>query len=188
MQFPLRALLILMVVVSVFCGLVFGAPPIVTLPVLLVILWISPAVWINGIIYGRGAWRPFFIGGTMGGLAPHLGALYYSIMSAVALIDDVNGSWAELVAMGTTEARWANIYIATVFLVPGVFALFGGLAGVGTYWMCQPAKSKQSANIAPPIERAASAVPPSHLARRLPEATAADGCDQTSAQAGEYRR
>jgi hypothetical protein len=182
MQFPLRALMILMVVVSVFCGLVFGAPPIVTLPALLVILWISPAVWINGIIYGRGAWRPFFIGGTMGGLAPHLGALYYSIMSAVALLDDIDGSWAELVALGTTEAQWANIYIATIFLIPGVFALFGGLAGVWTYWMFQPAKTKPSAVIAPQIERAASAVPPSHLEHRSREGLHVDGNRQVSAR------
>ncbi len=169
MQFPLRALMILMVVVSVFCGLVFGAPPIVTLPVLLVILWISPSVWINGILYGRGAWRPFFIGGTMGGLAPHLGALYYSILSVISMIED-GDSWTELRVAGS-EARLANIYHAVIFLIPGVFSLFGGLAGVWTYWMFQPAKS-QAKEL--PSGPGPSAVPPSHLSRRSRDALSAD--------------
>lgn len=183
MQFPLRALFALMAVVSVFCGLVFGAPPIVTLPVLLVILWISPSVWINGILYGRGAWRPFFIGGTMGGLVPHLGALYYSIMSAVSMIGNSN-SWSELLITGN-EARWANIYIAAIFLIPGVFSLFGGLAGVWIYWMLQPAKPPPAAIKVPPGKRAASPVPPNHLSRKFLATPPAEATDGTAAPAGE---
>src|SRR6185436_9594050 len=87
MQFRLRTLFIITAVVSVMCGLIFAAPPIVAIPVFCLILWICPAFWINGIIYGRGAWRPFFIGGVMAGIAPHLASLYYSIMLAVTLFD-----------------------------------------------------------------------------------------------------
>ena len=136
MQFNIRTLLGLMVVASVFCGIVFAAPPVVATPILIGLLWITPSLWINGIIYGRGAWRPFFIGGTIAGLGPHLGALYYSAMVAVALLD--GDGWDELLA---TNDRLANLYIAAIFLFPGVFALLGGLTGVWTWWMFQPAKS-----------------------------------------------
>jgi hypothetical protein len=121
-----------------------------------------------------------------------LGALYYSILSAVALMDDIDGSWAELVAMGTEAPRWANLYFAVFFLVPGVFALFGGLAGVWTYWMFQPAKASNSAVKEPRNELLPSPVPPSHLSRRLLEAIPADGIQRgnvaTEDGAGENGR
>ena len=65
MQFHIRTLLVLMVVVSLLCGVVFAAPPLVCVVVLCTILWVCPAVWVNGIVFGRGAWRAFFIGGFM---------------------------------------------------------------------------------------------------------------------------
>ena len=146
MQFNIRALLGLMVAASVFCGIVFAAPPIVATPILVGILWISPSLWINGIIYGRGPWRPFFIGGTIAGLVPHLGALYYSVMVAAELLD--GSGWAELLA---TNDRLSNLYVAAIFLFPGVFALLGGLVGVWTWWMFQPAKA-QAATTQPGME------------------------------------
>ena len=57
MQFRLRTLFIITAVVSVMCGLIFAAPPIVAIPIFCLTLWVCPAFWINGIIYGRGAWR-----------------------------------------------------------------------------------------------------------------------------------
>jgi hypothetical protein len=145
MQFNIRTLLALMVVASVFCGIVFAAPPIVATPILIGLLWITPSLWINGIIYGRGAWRPFFIGGTIAGLGPHLGAVYYTAMVAVQLLDS-NG-WTELLE----GDRLTNLMVAAVFLFPGVFALLGGLMGVWTWWMLQPAKA-QSATMQPASE------------------------------------
>ena len=150
MQFNIRTLLAIMVVVSVFCGIVFAAPPVVATPILIGILWITPSLWINGVIYGRGAWRPFFIGGIMAGLGPHLGAVYYTVMVAVQLLDS-NG-WTELFE----GDRMTNLMIAAIFLFPGVFALLGGLTGVWTWWMLQPArttpKSDDRANGAPTAE------------------------------------
>jgi hypothetical protein len=128
-QFNIRALLTLMVAVSLLCGVIFAAPPIVATPILIGLLWISPALWINGIVYGRGGWRPFFIGGTIAGLGPHLGAVYYTGMIAVQLFD--TNSWTEL----TEGGRLTNLMIAAVFVFPGVFSLLGGLVGVGTWWM-----------------------------------------------------
>ncbi len=135
MQFNIRTLLAITAAVSIFCGLVFAAPPIVATPVLIGLLWISPSLWINGIIYGRGGWRPFFIGGTIAGLGPHLGAVYYTAMVAVQLLDS-NG-WTEL----STGNRLTNLMVAAVFVFPGVFSFLGGLVGVWTWWMFQPVKS-----------------------------------------------
>ena len=135
MQFNIRTLLAIMVVVSVFCGIVFAAPPVVAIPILIGLLWITPSLWINGIIYGRGGWRPFFIGGTIAGFGPHLGALYYTVMVAVQLLD--SGAWTEL----SEGNRLTTLMVAAVFLFPGLFALLGGLIGVWTWWMLQPAKT-----------------------------------------------
>jgi len=146
MQFNIRALLGLMVAVSVFCGIVFAAPPIVATPILVSILWISPSLWINGIIYGRGAWRPFFIGGTIAGLVPHLASLYFSVAVVATLFE--GGGMTGLFEM---NGHSPNLNAAAAFLAPGPFALLGGLTGVWTWWMFQPAKT-QPATVQPAIE------------------------------------
>jgi hypothetical protein len=45
-------------------------------------------------------------------------------------------SWAEL----TEGGRLTNLMIGAVFVFPGVFSLLGGLLGMWTWWMFQPAK------------------------------------------------
>lgn len=86
MQFTIRSLLVVTALVSVLCGIVFAAPPIVAVPILCAILWVCPAFWVNGIIFGRNGWRAFFVGGFMAGLVPHLIALYFSYMAIVIVI------------------------------------------------------------------------------------------------------
>lgn len=44
MQFTIRLLLGLMVAASLLCGVMFAAPPIVATPILIGLLWISPAL------------------------------------------------------------------------------------------------------------------------------------------------
>ena len=139
MQFHLRSLLLVMVAVSLLCGLVFAAPPIVAIPILCTILWVCPALWINGIIYGRGAWRPFFIGGLMAGIAPHMGALYYSIVIWVQVLE--GNSLAELLQADAS----ANLLNAAILLGSGVFALLGGIVGACVYWTFQPSKAERAA-------------------------------------------
>jgi hypothetical protein len=139
MQFHLRTLLAVMFAVSLLCGLVFASPPIVCLPVLCTLLWIGPAIWINGIIYGRGAWRPFFIGGVIVGLGPHLGALYYSYMVIASVFD--GGSVSEWF---NAESRFTNMITAAILLGPGVIAFLGGITGVATYWLLLPPKHERS--------------------------------------------
>jgi len=147
MQFHIRTLLVVTFVVSVLCALVFASPPIVCIPVLCAMLWIGPAVWINGIIYGRGAWRPFFIGGVITGLGPHLAALYYSYMIIASLFD--GGSIDELL---NAEGPFTNLITAAILLGPGVFAFLGGLAGATTYWMLQPPKKQGASGALAPDE------------------------------------
>jgi hypothetical protein len=108
---------------------------------LLGLLWISPALWINGIVYGRGGWRPFFIGGTMAGLVPHCTSLYMSAMVIGQVID--GGSWDEWFEMG---GGWQNMYVSLTFLAPGPFAILGGLLGVWTWWMFQPGKARPASD------------------------------------------
>lgn len=133
MQFHIRTLIGLMALVSLLCGVVFAAPPIVATPILIGLLWISPALWINGIVYGRGAWRPFFIGGTIAGLAPHLVSLYFANTLAFTLV--AGEGWSELLE---SDERWPHLWVVIAFLAPGPFSLLGGLLGVWTWWMFQP--------------------------------------------------
>ena len=136
MQFRLRTLFIITAVVSVMCGLIFAAPPLVALPIFCLILWVCPAFWINGIIYSRGAWRPFFIGGVMAGIGPHLASLYYSIMVAASLFE--SDSLGDLLKPGGTLP---NLAAAGLLLGSGPFALIGGWVGMGVYYAFQPPAS-----------------------------------------------
>lgn len=144
MQFHIRTLLALMVAVSLLCGLVFAAPPVVCIPVLCAILWVSPAVWVNGIVFGRGAWRAFFLGGLLAGLVPHLGALYFSFMIVGGLFD--GGSLGDFLE---GDGPFPNLYVAIGWLVPGVFAFLGGISGAVTCWLLQPAKGERAAKSPP---------------------------------------
>jgi len=142
MQFHIRTLLIVMVAVSLLCGLVFAAPPVVCLPVLCMILWICPAVWLNGIVYGRGAWRPFFIGGFIAGVVPHLAALYYSYIVVATLFG--GGAIEDL---GIIDGPFRNVITAALLLAPGLFAFLGGITGAATYWILQPPKNERAAKM-----------------------------------------
>jgi hypothetical protein len=135
MQFNIRTLLGVTAAVAVLCGVIFAAPPIVAAPILIGLLWISPSLWINGIIYGRGGWRPFFIGGTMAGLVPHCGSLYTSVALVAEMLE--RGNWEELFVSDRSQ----NLYVALTFLAPGPFAIIGGLVGVWTWWLFQPVRA-----------------------------------------------
>ena len=93
MQFHIRTLLLLTAVVSLVCGVVFAASPLVAFPVLCFALWVSPSFWLCGILYGRDAWRSFFVGGTTAGFVPHLIANYYKPQVGLIRIErsDIRG-------------------------------------------------------------------------------------------------
>jgi hypothetical protein len=134
MQFRIRTLLWIMLAVSLLCGVLFATPSIVAVPIMCFVLYVCPAFWVNGIIYARGAWRPFFIGGLVAGIGPHLGALYLSAMTIGSVVD--SGSLDDLVGSGNP---WANLASAGMLWFSGPFAVAGGLIGMWVYWMCQPA-------------------------------------------------
>src|SRR5688500_6247286 len=142
MQFHIRTLLIVTTLASMLLAVIFAAPPLIAIPILCGILWVCPSFWITGIIYGRGAWRPFFIGGVMAGIGPHLGAVYYSIMISGAFFD--SSTLSELM---DPQSRWANLLHAAILLAPGLFALVGGLVGMGVYWLFLPASPGANAPI-----------------------------------------
>lgn len=147
MQFTIRSLLVVTALVSVLCGIVFAAPPILAVPILCAILWVCPAFWVNGILFGRNGWRAFFVGGFMAGLVPHLIALYFSVMAVIFTFS--GESLEELIDM---NLPWPNLIIAAILLAPGCFAFTGGLIGVCTWWLLQPAQARSVADSLSPDE------------------------------------
>jgi hypothetical protein len=157
MQFRIWTLLVITAAVSVLCAMMFTAPLVVAAPILLGLLWISPSLWINGIIYGRGAWRPFFIGGTMAALVPHLVAIYFSVMAGALIVGGDTGEITEL------YPAWPNMYVSLIFLGPGPFAILGGLVGVWTWWMNRPPSASATRSNPRHQESAADAKPADYV-------------------------
>ena len=143
MQFHIRTLLGLMVAASLLCGIVFAAPPVLAIPIMCGILWVCPAFWISGVVYARGRWRPFFIGGVMAGLAPHLAALFVSYLAITTLIGGDT-----LADVFDLDDQWTNILAAALLLGSGPFALIGGLIGMWVAWSFEP-RPKANANDQP---------------------------------------
>ncbi len=132
MQFQIRTLIVVIAVVAVLCALTFATPRIIALPLLCSIVWILPSLWISGIVFGRGAWRSFFIGGAAAGSVPYLIAIYYSINVVLSLLSE-SDTYA-LYQLSSISEPWPNLAISIVFLAPVIFAALGGLVGLGTYW------------------------------------------------------
>jgi hypothetical protein len=132
MQFRLRTLLIFTTLAAVVCG-TFVGPPIVTVPVLALILWSSPAFWLTASLFHRGQRQAFFVGGTLGGIAPYLTAVILSMFYYAEWIDD--GDWPD--PFDHWDDRAAAYRFAIAVYVPGVCSLVGGSLG----WLaCRLAK------------------------------------------------
>jgi hypothetical protein len=132
MQFRLRTLLAVITYLSVISALVFAAPPVVAWPLLGLLLLVSPAVWIVGIVYGRGARRAFFIGGTAAGIGPFVATSFVSLMYAVdglapLLLNSTSSSIS-------SDDRWTTILVSCLLLSSGPIAMGGGLLGSLVYW------------------------------------------------------
>lgn len=135
MQFGISRLLIVVTLIAILCGLIFAAPPVFGMPLLALFLACSPAVWIAGIAYARGASQAFFIGGTVSGIAPWTATFYwYSIMSVQAMSSFISSS-------GIDPDFWkppiqSNNYLANLLVIaPGVVSLAGGLLSVAVFRM-----------------------------------------------------
>jgi hypothetical protein len=123
MRFSLRGLLILVGGLSVYCALVFTAPVVLSILGLTMMSLFVPPVIVGGIIYGRGAWRAFWIGCAASGFIPFFVAAYLGLsMSAMILTGD-----DELDDAG----RWYGVGLA--FCHALVF--FNGIIVVAMRWV-----------------------------------------------------
>src|SRR5262245_45429895 len=124
MQFNIRALLAVMALVSVVCGVLFAASPLVALPLLCVALWITPAVWVSGVIYARRAWRPFFLGCVTAGFVPHSIACYHSLkLTASVMSDSTLVDLPDVFYYLDAIAISPNLLFAIIFLAPSVVSI-----------------------------------------------------------------
>ena len=136
MQFRLRTLFIITAVICVYCG-VLNAPQFISFPLFSVVVWLTPAYWIAGVIYARDAKRAFFIGGLVGGAVPFLGLVFWSLAMAV----DGPFRWGRNYGryeMG--EAQLLNLIASLFIFAPVVLAFLGGWISLAVYRSLQPPK------------------------------------------------
>src|SRR6476660_1685042 len=120
MQFRLITLFIATAAVAVVCGLITAAPPVLAIPVFGVTFWLAPAFWIGGVVYARGIWRAFFIGGVAVGAIPYLTVVLYGSFLSLYWVGGVFGS-----SLGS-DNRLVNLIAASIVFAPIILALFGG--------------------------------------------------------------
>ena len=119
MQFQLRTLLTLITVAAVICA-TFVAPPVIAVPVLCLILWTSPVLWLSGVYACRGRRQAFFLGGTVAGTPPYLAAVILSIAYYAEWIDD--GGLPDIMEQQDSAFR-----VALAVYLPGVCSLIAGV-------------------------------------------------------------
>ena len=115
MEFRLSTLLAVITYLSVIFALVFAAPPVVAWPLLGLLLLAPPAVWITGIVYGRGAWRAFFIGGMAAGIGPLITTSLIALKYAMDELPLFLGDWISS-SPTVTDDRWAIILVSCFLL------------------------------------------------------------------------
>jgi hypothetical protein len=135
MQFSLRTLFLVMLVVALVCGFFVAAPLALVGMVLAIVLWTCPAFWITAVVYSRGRWRPFFIGGMAAGLAPYLAVVFWSFPLTVEVLGDVMDDFPPSLADSDLLAiePMVNIALTTIVLLPGFASLMGGLIALAVY-------------------------------------------------------
>jgi hypothetical protein len=136
MQFRLLSILIAITLLSVLCAVIFAMPGFISVPMLTLILWISPSLWITGAIYARGRKQAFFIGGLAAGAVPFVvSALYSATVAAAAVIE---ADYDELWNPNRNDDRSAVIFLCLWLLVPGVCSVCGGVLGIFMHWRNAP--------------------------------------------------
>ncbi len=134
MQFGIGRLILVVTLVAILCGLIFAAPPVIGVPLLSLFLLSSPAIWIAGIVYARGALQAFFIGGTVAGIAPWTAAFYWQMAIVVQAVGDFPATSNNLgdIWKPAVQGDW---YLANlVVLAPGVASFAGGAMAMLVYW------------------------------------------------------
>jgi len=144
MQFRLSTLLTACTLAAVFCAIFFAVPLVVEIPILAMILLITPSIWICGACFAKGSWRAFFLGGICAGWVPHAILLYYAMAAAVSLVGD--GDLDDLLGASTDFGILHRLIVAGCFLFPGVLAVIGGGCGMLIYrWFGEEPAKKPAA-------------------------------------------
>ena len=137
MQFRLRTLSVLIAFIFflIYCG-VLNAPSSIAIPVFCVIVWLTPAYWIAGVIYARDARRAFFIGGLASGAVPFLALVCYSVIGAF----EGWGSWGyggyRRSVFG--EIQRQNLIASLFIFAPVMLSFIGGCLSMAVYFALQP--------------------------------------------------
>ena len=132
MQFHLRTLLMLVTAAAVVCG-TFVGPPVLVVPLLCLILWVSPAFWLCGAFVSRGRRQALFIGATAAGIAPYMAAVILSILYYAEWIDD--GDVPNVLEQN--DDPWGIVRLAIAVYLPGICSLIGGALGWFAHGHCR---------------------------------------------------
>jgi hypothetical protein len=144
MQFGLRTLFAASTLVAVFCAIFFALPLIVEIPILALIVLVTPSIWICGACFARGPWRAFFLGGIIAAWLPHACLMFYGAMTSGALLD--GDSIAELMQMSGEYDLTTRLVVAACFLFPGFVACIGGGCSALVYrWFGPESATKPAA-------------------------------------------
>lgn len=132
MRMKLSMLFIMVSMIAFILGILFMTPLVIAGAFCLITMCITPAVWLTGIIYGRGIWRAFFIGGMLTGFVPHFVIMVYALLAGTQSLTSVADQGLNL-GVETEQIRPYRLGIAIVWSIPGVFAIAGGMASMVTY-------------------------------------------------------
>jgi hypothetical protein len=121
-QFSLLALLVLTTLVALACGLLFAAPGWVAALTMYAMLMALPAVWLTGVIYGRGYARTFCIAALVPAGAILLG---FGLFAGYLLLATAAGetSWLDF-----SDAEAGSLWGVIVSAHAGLSVLAGTLA------------------------------------------------------------
>lgn len=153
MRFRISTILWITGIVAVFFGISFLAPFIVTAVTLGFSMCISPAAWVSGAAFARGTKRAFFVGGLASATVPHAISIYYMYM---VMIGAFQNGWDSLLNIASEDLMMARVSMVTIWLVPGIFAVSGGILAVISRWLVMPkpdsAKLEDGSQRAPRLE------------------------------------
>jgi hypothetical protein len=136
MQFHLRTLMIVMAAICLYCA-ILNAPPFVAMPIYCSIVWLSPAYWITGIIYGREGKRAFFIGGVASGSVPFFALVFIGL---AFMLDGPWGFWRYGGRGFFGEYQLINLFSSLFIFAPLALAFLGAWIAYWVYQSLQPPK------------------------------------------------
>jgi hypothetical protein len=145
MRFRLIGLFGFVTLVATLCGIVFGLPLIAAMVVLTFLLLVSPAVWINGAMFGQGDTRAFFLGGLLAGVLPF--AAVSVPVAYMAIVAAAGGGIFNAVDEQPDPLTFRLVMLG-VWLLPGIISFAGGGLGWLTYRVVRPQSGAKAATAA----------------------------------------